>query len=146
MYLNEINLVYSQRALAHDRKAISSVHCFEILQEVWDPDIDCVESFVVLHLNSGMRVKNVHRLSKGGISATMADIRVIFGAALKSLSPAIVIAHNHPSGNPNPSHSDETLTKKIVEAGKLLDIKVMDHIIITAQDGYFSFADEGMLK
>lgn len=80
----------------------------------------------------------------GGISGTITDIRLIFQAALKASSSALISAHNHPSGNLNPSEADKLITKKIFEAGKLLDISVLDHVIIT-QDEYFSFADQNLM-
>ncbi len=84
------------------------------------------------------------RTSIGGIAATVVDIRVIFAAALLSGASAIILAHNHPSGNLEPSFDDKKVTKKLVEAGKALDIKVFDHIIVTA-DGYTSMADKSMM-
>ena len=80
----------------------------------------------------------------GGITGTVADPRLILAAAIKSLSVGLVLCHNHPSGNLRPSRADEELTLKIKEAAKYHDIKVLDHIILSSE-GYFSFADEGLL-
>lgn len=83
-------------------------------------------------------------ISQGGLDGTVADLRIIFAIALKSLSTSIVVAHNHPSGNKKPSAADTKLTKKIKDAGELLDIQLLDHLILV-ENGYFSFADEGLL-
>ena len=86
----------------------------------------------------------MYEVSSGGITGTVADPRLILAAAIKSLAVAIVLAHNHPSGNLKPSQADEQLTAKIKEAAKYHDINVLDHIIVTP-DAYYSFADEGLL-
>ena len=83
-------------------------------------------------------------VSQGGVSGTVADPKVIFKKALEDLASGIILVHNHPSGNLKPSHADIKLTNKMSEAGKLLEIPVIDHIIFT-DHGYYSFADEGML-
>ncbi|MEO6134693.1 MAG: JAB domain-containing protein, partial [Ginsengibacter sp.] len=86
----------------------------------------------------------IYELSSGGISGTVADPKLVFMAALKSNACCLILSHNHPSGNLKPSHADEALTRKIAEAGKLFDIQVIDHVIVTSE-GYFSFADEGLM-
>jgi DNA repair protein RadC len=93
-------------------------------------------------LNRANKVLGIYELSTGGISGTVADIRLIFAASIKSNASSIVLAHNHPSSNTKPSDADLLLTHKIKEAGKLLDIKVIDHIIV-AIESYYSFADQG---
>lgn len=102
------------------------------------------EEFVVLMLNRANHVINKYRLSKGGVSGTVVDQKLIFKEAIENLASGIVLCHNHPSGNLTPSNEDISLTKKLKQAGELLDIKVMDHIII-AGNKYFSFADETLL-
>jgi DNA repair protein RadC len=102
------------------------------------------EEFWVLLLNRANRVIKKKRVSEGGVSGTVADPRIIFKMALEELASGIVVAHNHPSGNLTPSQSDINLTKKIKEAGKLLDIQLFDHVIVGEQK-YFSFADEGLV-
>jgi DNA repair protein RadC len=84
------------------------------------------------------------QISSGGLSGTVADVRIIMQAALKSNACSIILSHNHPSGNLIPSEADKDLTKKIREAGKFLDIPALDHLIITSET-YFSFADEGLM-
>ncbi len=85
-----------------------------------------------------------YQLSKGGITGTIADVRLILSVALKSLATGLILAHNHPSGNLKPSEADKQITSKIRQAAKLLDIELMDHIIIS-NEGYYSFMDEGVL-
>jgi DNA repair protein RadC len=84
------------------------------------------------------------KISQGGITGTVADPRLIFQAALLTNSSALILSHNHPSGNLNPSQADIELTRKIKEGGKILEISLLDHLIISG-DGYYSFADEGMI-
>lgn len=103
------------------------------------------EEFWVILLNRAHQIVNKRKISAGGVSGTVADPKIIFKFALEELASAIVLAHNHPSGNLNPSTPDIELTKKLVASGKALEIQVIDHIIYTNQ-GYYSFADEGMLN
>lgn len=103
-----------------------------------------IEEFWVLLLDRGMRLLKAQPISKGGIHGTVADPKVIFGHALEKGASCIVVAHNHPSGQLRPSEEDIRLTRKLVEGGRMLDIFVQDHLIITAT-GYYSFADNGQL-
>lgn len=93
-------------------------------------------------LNRAYKVLGVFEVSTGGVTGTVADPKAIFSAALKANPCCIFLSHNHPSGSLKPSLADEELTKRIIQAGNLLDIKVLDHIIVT-NETYFSFADEG---
>ncbi|MFD2145233.1 RadC family protein [Mucilaginibacter antarcticus] len=102
------------------------------------------EEFWILLLNQAGKVTAKELISKGGLTGTVADPKIIFSIALQQNAVSIVMAHNHPSGNLKPSQLDIDLTRKIASAGKLLDIKVLDHLIIT-NDGYYSFADEGVI-
>jgi DNA repair protein RadC len=102
------------------------------------------EEFWLLLLGQNCKVLGKELISKGGLTATVADAKIIFGVALRYSASNIMLAHNHPSGNLKPSQQDIDLTKKIVAAGRLLDIKVLDHLIITDK-AYYSFADEGVL-
>lgn len=102
------------------------------------------EVFAVLFLNRGNKVNHFEIVSEGGITGTIADPRIILRKALEEDAVSIILCHNHPSGNLQPSKADEQLTSKIKNAALLFDIKVLDHIIVSEQ-GYFSFADEGML-
>src|SRR6185369_5441502 len=102
------------------------------------------EEFWVLLLNRANRLVKKKRVSEGGVSGTVADPKIIFKLALDELASGVILAHNHPSNNLKPSDSDLSLTKKLKEAGKLLEIAVLDHIIVAGQQ-YFSFADEGLI-
>ena len=102
------------------------------------------EVFAVLFLNQANKINHFEIISKGGITGTVADPRVILKRALEEDATSIILCHNHPSGNLRPSKSDELVTKNIKEAAKYIDIKVLDHIIVS-EEGYFSFADEGMI-
>ncbi|MGG9971413.1 RadC family protein [Ferruginibacter sp. SUN002] len=102
------------------------------------------EVFAVLFLNQANRINHFEILSKGGITGTVADPRVILKKALDNSATSIILCHNHPSGNLLPSQADKDLTHKIKEAAKFIDIKVIDHIIVS-EDGYYSFADDGNL-
>ena len=102
------------------------------------------EVFVVVYLNRANRIKHYEIVSEGGITGTVADPRIILKKALQEDAVSIILCHNHPSGNLLPSRADEDLTHKIQEAAKYFDIKVLDHIIVS-EEGYFSFADEGLL-
>lgn len=102
------------------------------------------EEFWVLCLNRANRLMKKKRVSEGGVSGTVADPKIIFKLALDELASGIIVAHNHPSGNLQPSQNDIDLTKKLKEAGKFLEISLLDHVIVANQK-YLSFADEGML-
>lgn len=104
------------------------------------------EHFVVLYLNQAQRVIAGYKVSTGGITTTVGDLRLVFSVALKSLATNFIVGHNHPSGNLQPSNQDIALTCKLREAGVLMDIKLIDHIIIGPEIGkYYSFADSGLL-
>ena len=102
------------------------------------------EEFWVLLVNRANRVVKKKRVSEGGVSGTVADPKIIFKLALEELATGVIVAHNHPSGNLTASQSDIDLTKKLKEAGKFLEIQVLDHLIVAGQK-YYSFADEGVL-
>lgn len=102
------------------------------------------EEFHALYLNRANRVMSSERISTGGVTGTVADSRLILKSAINLLASGLVVCHNHPSGNLQPSAADKKLTKKLQEACRLLDIQLLDHLIIT-DTAYFSFADEGML-
>lgn len=102
------------------------------------------EEFWLLLIGRSSKVLAKELVSKGGLSGTVADPKIIFHMALQHQASAIIMVHNHPSGNLKPSREDLVLTKKIADAGRMLDINVLDHLIIT-DSGYFSFGDEGLL-
>lgn len=102
------------------------------------------EEFWVMFLNRANKILSAQKLSQGGITGTVADIRLILKNALDNFATGIILCHNHPSGNLNPSNEDKELTQKVKQTAKLLDITVLDHIIVS-ETSYFSFADEGIL-
>ena len=145
--VNEIKISYREKQTINQlHKICSSQDAARILFESWDKDnISLQESFKMLLLNNSNRVKANFTLSTGGITGTLVDVRILFAVLLKSLSTAVILAHNHPSGTLTPSEPDKRLTQKLKKAGELLDIKVLDHLILTPSGSYFSFADEGLL-
>lgn len=141
--LEEIKVVYKPQ-VKKDVKITSSAEVANYLRPVFGEDIQYFESFVVLYLNQSNNVLGWRRISTGGLSATLADTRMILQTALLVNATGMILSHNHPSGNLKPSTSDMSLTRKIVQAAKVMDIAVLDHIIMTAES-YTSFADDGRL-
>ncbi len=123
-------------------KITSSRDIYELLSATL-ADIDHEEFWIIL-LNRSNNVKDKVCISRGGISGTVVDARLVFKPALEQLASGIILCHNHPSGNLKPSDADRKLTAKLVECGKVFDISVTDHLIFT-DHGYFSFADEGLI-
>lgn len=145
--VNEIQISYKERIQISDAPKINnSADAAEVLFEHWNKDtIALHESFKVLLLNNSNKVKGVYELSKGGITGTLVDVRILFATILKSLSVAIILAHNHPSGKLMASEADKNITQKIKNAGNLFDISVLDHVIIAPNGDFYSFADNGLL-
>lgn len=144
--VSEVNLTYSPNYKIADRPKISSSKdAYDIVLSKWNLDkINLLEEFKILLLNRGNRVLGFVNISQGGMTGTIADPKLIFVAPLKAAASYIILVHNHPSEQLKPSGEDIRLTKKLVEAGKLLDILVVDHLVIT-KDGYYSFCDEGLI-
>jgi len=146
--VSEIDIVYKKKATCKvsERPMISSSNDgYKICLHYWNPDkIDLLEEFKVMYLNRSNRVLQILPISQGGITVTVADPRLVIAGALKVGACSMVLAHNHPSGSLKPSKADEELTVKIKEAAKYFDIRVLDHLIVTSE-GYYSFADEGLL-
>ena len=145
--VNEITIRYSNDVNPQlQYKITDSKDAAELLFKHWNKDtIAALESFKIILLNNDNMVKGIYEISQGGITSTLVDLRILFAVILKSLTVAIVLAHNHPSGNLKASESDAKVTQKIKQAAKLFDVKVLDHIIITPQSEYYSFADNGLL-
>ena len=144
--VSEVELIYKSKVKASERPRIrDSSEAYAFLMFHWDQDkIELVEEFKVIFLNQANKVLGIFNVSSGGITGTVADPRLIFSAALRASACNIMLAHSHPSGNLKPSRADEELTNKLKNAGQFLDIRVLDHLIVT-KDQYFSFADEGLL-
>ena len=103
------------------------------------------ETFNVMHLSRNNTLLKTEQISKGGVSGTVVDAKIIFKSAIESLASGLILCHNHPSGNLQPSQEDLKITEQLHQAGKLLGIQVYDHIIVSSK-GFFSFADEGYIK
>lgn len=143
LHISEIKVSYST-ANRNKTKITGSESAYRLLLSCWDKSIiEFQEEFKILLLNRANKVLGIYPVSKGGVSGTLVDPKLIFSVALKCNASSIILAHNHPSGNLNPSESDKCLTKKLISAGKFLDISVLDHLILTTE-GYFSFADKGL--
>jgi DNA repair protein RadC len=145
--VSEVYLSYKTKVNRKDRSRVtSSKDAYKLLFDSWNKNtIEHIEESKLLLLNRSNAVLGILSVSKGGISSTVTDVRLIFQGALKSNASEIIICHNHPSGNMYPSESDKKITQKIKEAGNLMDIQLLDHLIILPIEGYFSFADEGVL-
>ena len=148
MSVREVRLSYIPDSGILKRKNIGSAHdAFMQLLEGYDKDtIGMQEQFVVLLLNRANKALGIYKVSTGGITGVMVDIRLVLVATLKSLATGIIISHNHPSGNLVPSINDVELTARIDKACKLLDIELLDHIIVTSSHSFYSFANEGLMS
>lgn len=143
----EIQIRYSSKVKKEERYQIrSSADAYNVLLKLYDQDlIEYQEMFYVLFLNRANEVIGYRQVTKGGVSGTVVDKKQILGIACKANASSIILSHNHPSENLRPSQADTELTKAIVEGGKCLDVLVLDHIIITPSNGYYSMADEGLI-
>jgi len=143
--LCEIGITYTPKKFKVSElpKATQSSDCDAYLRCVY-PSLNHCEYFYIMCMNNDNRILGCSQISKGGMTGTVIDVRIILQTALKSNATCIILSHNHPSGNLIPSSHDKDMTRKIKEAGTQLDIKVLDHIILTP-DSYFSFADEGLI-
>lgn len=125
---------------------LNSSDAGEILFGIWDSDTIAVyESFKILLLNNNNSVKGVYEVSKGAITGTLVDVRIVFAIVLKSLSVGLILAHNHPSGTLRASEADRKVTDKIKKAAALFDVKLLDHLILVPNGDFFSFADNGLI-
>ena len=142
----EIRLTYKSDVKPSQRPKINgSKDAYNVFLENWDDSkIEFVEQFKVLLLNRANKALGVFEVSSGSSTGTIADPKLIFAAAIKANACGIILVHNHPSGNLQPSQADIDLTKKVKDGGKLLEIQVVDHLIIT-REGFYSFVNEGLL-
>jgi DNA repair protein RadC len=142
----EIKVKYSMKQRHSEmRKITSSRDAWEISQGIWPEPIDYRECFLMLLLSRANKLLGYHTVSIGGLAGTVADPKLIFQVALTGNACSIILLHNHPSGNLQPSDADIKLTRKLKSAGDFLDLPIVDHLIVSA-DGYYSFADEGNLS
>lgn len=143
----EVQISYKAKIAPQNRiKVGGSKESAEVLKTFFAPTtIEHHESFKILMLNRANQVLGAANISDGGISGTVADVRIILQYALLSNASAIILSHNHPSGNMKQSEEDTKLTNQIVNAAKYFDIHVLDHIILSPTGEYFSFADNGLI-
>jgi len=123
-------------------KITSSADGYHYMRQFYLDDIDVFESFFLLMLNNSNNTIGYAKISQGGITGTLVDIRIVAKYCVDSLATACILGHNHPSGKREPSNADKSITKKLKDGLALLDIKVLDHLILTSDNGYYSFADE----
>ena len=146
MKFEEVQLIYRNRTPASNRPSIKSAKdAYDILLKNWDMNqIGLIEECKVLLLDCSLRLMSVASVSKGGMSGTVVDPKVVFSTALKRRASSIILAHNHPSGNLHPSHADIQLTRNFMAAGKVLQIPLEDHLIVT-KEGYNSIISDGYI-
>lgn len=141
----EIKVSYKDNVKASDRAVVkSSADASKIFREAHKDCMQHHEEVYAVFLNRANRVLGIQLVGVGGLNEALIDVRVILQTALKVNSSFICIAHNHPSGTTKPSPGDIVITKKLVEAGKIIGIHLIDHLIMT-EESYTSFADEGLL-
>lgn len=146
MKVSEIHLTYKSKVKAKDRPQIMSARdAYWVLESNWSDQIGLVEEFNILLLDRANRVMGFCPISKGGVSGTVVDLKIVFAAALKARASSIILAHNHPSGNTSPSQQDIDLTKRFEKAGKILDIQVVDHLILSPEGGYYAFSEHSKI-
>ena len=146
--MDKTKITYCERLGASNSEPLKdSEQVAELLYQNWDKEtIGIQETFKVLLLDTSNKVKGTYQVSPNGVMGTMViDVKLLFAVALKIMAKGLILAQNHPSGNPRPSAHDEKLTKKIQKAGKLFDIQVLDHLIILPDGKYFSFMDNRLL-
>ena len=145
--LSEIKISYQPSVVNNERVQIrTALDGYKVVIEFYDKEtIHLQEHFVVLYLNRANRVLGCYKVSTGGLTGTVADVRLILSVALKCAATGIILSHNHPSGNLNPSSQDIALTQKIKDAALFMDISVHDHIILNGEGGFYSMTDEGVI-
>lgn len=141
--LDRISLVREKTEIPRV-KIKSSRDASEYCRNFFGSDIDLYESFFMVLLNQANNTTGFVKISQGGIAGTVVDVRILAKYAIESLCTSVILCHNHPSGNTKPSGADISITKKAIEALKLFDITVLDHIILT-ESSYLSFGDEGLI-
>lgn len=143
----EVELIYRTNVHPDNRVQIkSSKDAYQILFASWNRNtIEHIEEFKLLLMNRANRVLGMVSLSKGSSSGSIVDNKVILQYAIKANASSIIVAHNHPSGNPQPSDADKKITYRIKHACDLMEISLLDHLIILPITKYFSFSDEGLI-
>ena len=142
--LREVTAVYKSKDDISNVKIGSSRDVNDYIRSVYPVSIDIREAMVVLYLNNSNRTLGYSIASIGGITGTIVDVRLVLRDALLTQSTGLILIHNHPSGTLKPSQSDINITNKVKQAAELMDVKLLDHLILT-EDSYFSFADDGII-
>ncbi len=137
--VKEIDLTFKEERLIFT-SITSSKDAYKFVKEVIFDGVEIQEHFIVLYMNHGNKVIGYYKHTKGTINSTQVDVEMIVAVGIKTLAKSVILSHNHPSGNKEPSQSDRDLTKKVKQAFKVFDINVLDHIIATKNE-YYSFAD-----
>lgn len=147
MQIAEVKVSYTSKVKAKDRVQVrTSADAYNAVRSLYDEDtIDYVESSHVLLLNRANQIIGKKLLSTGGTSSCIVDVKVIAQISLSTNAHAIIMTHNHPSGNISASDQDVQITRRVKDALDLFDIKVLDHIIVTSDNGYTSMSDEGLM-
>lgn len=144
MQVAEVLVSYSPHIVSA-QKISNSREIYSLITNHWNLNtIEMLEEVKIVLLNKANKVLGIYDLSKGGISSSIIDIKIVLSIALKTLASGVIIVHNHPSGNLIPSQADISITEKLKSACKIIELNLLDHLIISSED-YFSFADEGMV-
>ena len=145
--ISEVKLIYRTKVKASERPHIrNSKDAFELFMESWDQDaIEHTEEFKLMLLNRSNKVLGISSLSKGSTTGTVVDVRLLLQYAIKGNAYAIMLCHNHPSGNLQPSDADINITHKVKNCATVMDIQLLDHIIIIPEGKYSSMADDGII-
>ena len=144
MKVSEIKVSYSNKNTVKIKVTGSQI-IYDLILSQWNSNIiEYQEEVKIILLNRSNIVLGIYEMSKGGITGSVVDIRIILGIALKCGASCIIMVHNHPSGKLVASDADKTITRKLKQACELLDVNLLDHLIIS-KDGYFSFADNGLI-
>lgn len=144
LQVQEIGLTY-KKISDYPGKAISSGVTFNFIKPFFDNYHGIREAMFAIYLNKANQIIGVQRISEGSLVATLVDIKIILKGAIGMLASGIILTHNHPSGNLNPSEADKQITTKIRGACRLIDSELLDHIILGSDSSYYSFADQGLI-
>jgi DNA repair protein RadC len=144
--VSEVEVTYRPKFKASERpKVVTAEQAYQIFINQWNLDkIELQEEFKVMLLNRNNKVLGIADISMGGVSGTVVDPKIVFAVALKGNASSIILCHNHPSGNLKTSEADMRITRQLKEGGLILELPIYDHLIIS-NDGYYSFADNGMM-
>ncbi|KAF5039268.1 RadC-like JAB domain protein [anaerobic digester metagenome] len=143
--INEVTVSYTCTATEAVRTSSEAQDLCRKAYAMANANLSLKETFIILYFNRANKLIGFYVLSSGGLCGTIADLRIAFSVGLKCLATSMILVHNHPSSNKMPSNSDIALTKKFVKTGEVMDIKILDHIILTEED-YYSMADHCQMQ